>query len=1069
MQNKFFKVITASAGTGKTYRLSLEYIRLLLEYGGLEEFDFQQILAITFTKKATAEIRERIFSHLKILSLQPESKEGKDLINNLETLCGIQITPAYLKQLQKIYTEMMQNKQDVRISTIDSFTGNIFKSVIAPWKGINEYEIDQQYNEEIIPEVLEALIQSGVMSDEIIETLNKEFKINPEDHTSVLARLIDNRWQYKFIEKYDKKPHDEGAMDAFKDYFSALDSYISDFKSIVDSKDSNDYASFMKAGAIREFSNSDSQSILQTMFSSWTDLDYLKANFKQVLENIGFHNGTRVKGLKETAESIKQLLADVLYYSVYLDEWVELKKFWGVLLSEYDKRKLATSRLTYSDVASFTYDNMHDKEISIIDENTGAVTNRFYEFLSYRTRFLLIDEFQDTSVSQFKVFQPMIDEIFSGEGVSPYGGVIIVGDEKQAIYQWRSGERDLILKLKNIYKIEESKLAVCYRSSNAVMTFLNQLFQSETLQEYIKNTEFDWVYENDVKCFREEDQGEVKLYEFDFGTNDGNSVDIYPDFVDRCLKPNLRKPDGTLDCGGSAVIARTNKELNRIAAILTAEGIPFVQESNNSLFKHEGIKPIFHLMDFIIYKDRLSLLKFYRSNLYLLPPSEMKLYLQKYNKLSAEEFELYLDTLPGMQKIKSLTEYYNEPLQFVIKAMEMFNIIGLFKTENERKNLDKLLSVASRFKHERHDYTRNIAGFVLYCNKLVNEESHTVETVGRDDALTLISIHKSKGLAFKNVFAFNILGSSGNKSTQLMMNYKFDDEYRDMIDFDISLRSREVLKLTTKTDVIQQMERTEKLQELNAIYVSLTRAEDNLYLYYAKKLTKDGSISKGTEVNNVIYSISKEIVNDIDHGVIEPKVKKEEVKRLSFEGKEYTDYFKANISDLITELPKEERKSSQELSAIYLQSRKNVIGSIIHHYLSYISYAEPKYFDNAYKQTLSTFGNLLPADKIKEYIAMAKEFIDDNSDLFSDEWDKVLNEYTIFNPQTGKEYRIDRLQINTVEKQILIVDFKTGRIDDKEQLNTYKSIIAGLKHVKDEGYNIETRYVKLDLSKIPEE
>jgi exodeoxyribonuclease V beta subunit len=75
------------------------------------------------------------------------------------------------------------------------------------------------------------------------------------------------------------------------------------------------------------------------------------------------------------------------------------------------------------------------------------VSNTFYEILTTRIRFLLIDEFQDTSILQFKLFLPIIKEITSGEGVKPYGGIIVVGDEKQSIYSWRGGERDFILRM----------------------------------------------------------------------------------------------------------------------------------------------------------------------------------------------------------------------------------------------------------------------------------------------------------------------------------------------------------------------------------------------------------------------------------------------------------------------------------------------------------------------------------------------------------------------------------------------------------------------------------------------
>jgi ATP-dependent exoDNAse (exonuclease V) beta subunit len=805
----------------------------------------------------------------------------------------------------------------------------------------------------------------------------------------------------------------------------------------------------------------------------WTNADYLKANFGIVLKNIKFFDGRRIRDaeLKELAEQTLTALSDFLYYHVYLNEWIELKNFWGELLAEYDKRKLMTGRLTYSDISDYTYINMYDPEISIINPENGIVTNRFYEFLSYRTRFLLIDEFQDTSVIQFKVFQPMIEELLSGDGVYPYGGVIIVGDEKQAIYQWRSGERDLILKLENQYQTEQSKLDTCFRSSRNVMDFINVLFQSEKIQQYAKENDFEWIYDGDVICHRNDTPGCVKLRDFAYGSgeDDGDKRDIYPDFVDEFLIPNLTDKNGVFNCANTAVIARTNKELNSIASVLTLKGIPFVQESNNSLFHHEAIKPILFLMDYIIYRDRLSLLKFYRSAVYLISNTDMKMYMQNNIRLSDEEFESYLDGLPGMDKVRSLNEFYNSPMLFITKAFEAFNFLSIFETENEKKNLDKFLSIASSFEKERHEFSRNIAGFLLYCKEMEKEEGNVQETVTGDDAVTLISVHKSKGLAFCNVFAFNILGEAGGRGAGLIMNYRFDEVYRNLDGYDISLRCKEILKHTTKTDVISRMESSERMQELNTIYVALTRAEDNLFLYYAKKIKKDGEIGAGGETGRIVYESAKEILTDHQYEISEPCFNDKQDSQITT-GSQVPDlkgYFLTDHRSLIEEIPEKERMSESELKAVYLTSRKNVIGSIVHYYLSYLPYDEPHYHEYALKQTISRFGNLLPLAKLKEYIIAAIKFTETRSDIFSREWVKIFNEYTIFDPETKKEYRIDRLQIK--DDLILIVDYKTGKITDKEQLDRYKTIVSGLDYVKKGKYRIETEYITLELTGISEE
>ena len=114
-------VLKASAGTGKTYRLSLEFIGNLIR-----NVDYKDIAVMTFTKKATAEIKERIYDFLYQIAFN-EGK-GAELIENLKTLYNFDDRNINREKLQDIYFEMIKNKEDIRIYTIDGFTNRIFKT-----------------------------------------------------------------------------------------------------------------------------------------------------------------------------------------------------------------------------------------------------------------------------------------------------------------------------------------------------------------------------------------------------------------------------------------------------------------------------------------------------------------------------------------------------------------------------------------------------------------------------------------------------------------------------------------------------------------------------------------------------------------------------------------------------------------------------------------------------------------------------------------------------------------------------------------------------------------------------
>ena len=145
-------ILKASAGTGKTYRLSLEYIANIIK-----GVDFNEIVVMTFTKKATAEIKERIFDFTYQVAF--EKGMWEDLEKNIENLYGIKNIDK--NKLQQVYFKMLKNKEDIRIYTIDGFTNKIFKTAIAPTLGIFNFETIDQEKEEFYEEILSKVLKNN--------------------------------------------------------------------------------------------------------------------------------------------------------------------------------------------------------------------------------------------------------------------------------------------------------------------------------------------------------------------------------------------------------------------------------------------------------------------------------------------------------------------------------------------------------------------------------------------------------------------------------------------------------------------------------------------------------------------------------------------------------------------------------------------------------------------------------------------------------------------------------------------------------------------------------------------
>ena len=161
-QNKI--ILKASAGTGKTYRLSLEYIANLIK-----GVNYKNIVVMTFTKKATAEIKERIYDFLYQIAF--EKYNWKELENSLKELYGFSDDEILKNNLQNMYFEMIKNKDEIRIYTIDGFTNRIFKNTIAPYFGVYSYETIDEEEDEFYNDILIKIKELRVAQEQAYNTL----------------------------------------------------------------------------------------------------------------------------------------------------------------------------------------------------------------------------------------------------------------------------------------------------------------------------------------------------------------------------------------------------------------------------------------------------------------------------------------------------------------------------------------------------------------------------------------------------------------------------------------------------------------------------------------------------------------------------------------------------------------------------------------------------------------------------------------------------------------------------------------------------------------------------------
>ncbi len=1117
------RVYTASAGTGKTYSLSLEYIAILLKHCGDRDFDFKNIVVITFTRKATAEIRDAIFERLKAIfdESDADAKEKsagiikqiekvvqKDLDTKREQDGNIKaedykIGKEQLVYLKTTYDKMLREKDKISISTIDSFISTIFKTLIAPQLNITTYEVMEENPPHIYEKLFENLLackdesQTNILA-KAFERLGIRNKDEIEEH---FGKLIDYRWLYAKT-KGDVKADKGGST-----YEKVSEEFIEEFSGFLDTFSEGvkgktkpgDYCNaYIKVDIIKLLEIADDITVQQfkdLFISKLKNEQFLSSynNFKVLLGKLDFWDGRKlsektnawITDIKEKINDPKSTIYKGLlpiFEYLFLDpEKREIYAFWGLLLEEYDKIKLEERVLTFNDLLWFTYSFMYEQDCPLYDKNKDTVTPEFYESLAMKVQYMLIDEFQDTSVLQFEIFKPILNEIKSGSGTYSENGIIIVGDEKQSIYGWRGGEKSLLKQMESfIYNSKKETLGRCYRSNGGIVDFINAVFEGSAYQELFKGTNQEWVYEN-VKSNKEDQPCWINralcLYSKAKNASDTTVVaSVVPDksaTYERFIQEmEIDKLDDK-DLGKTVIIARTNKELVEIEKCLIEANKPFIRQSSSSLFDHDVIKAMMNLLRFLAYDDWKSLLAFLRSDLILLDANK----LAKIAKQVAAYYKNYAGEYPkvedeSLEKVFALRDAWHEILlanrptklsDLMDIIIERFQVTRVFANENQLKNLFLFLQLVKEFDHSPAPYDRTLDNLLLKLKDLQDEKSEKQQGVVLDNAIQLMTIHKSKGLSFRNVFVYLDI-SARDFAEKALFYYEFDkDEIGELNNYTVTSLYRSTL-LKLDADLNERVIAKENIEDMNNVYVALTRPETNLGVYMIESKSSYDDTSKVNALKKLRERLFAVEMRSDEENFIQYQEdtsesadnKKDKAEPFTFTGAKYFKEKKEEVpstENIGTFINKAKAYSKQ-----YLNKRPALRGNVAHKYLEYIFKNTPEEKNYARKMCIQEHANLMLISEIEEIIETCDQAITNNAQFFSEDWDKIYNEYTIFD--NDKMYRIDRLLISDKRKEIMILDFKTGSYNE-EQLQNYKSIIESLPIVKEEGYIVDTYFLEV--------
>lgn len=1100
-------LVSAAAGSGKTFVLVERIKRLILN----NEASIKNMLIVTFTEAAASEMKER-FS--KAIRDELKSTNEKEIISRLN------------HELSLI--------QSANISTFHSFCMEVIKRFY--------YLIDIEPRLKVVSDVEENML----LTESLDELIEKYFKENNEEFLSFLDKYTDGK-KIDFFKEMILGLY--GKIMALSEPFSFLDKVIDnldfDFNDLYNSDIYKEIEGRVLKGldksistyedAIMKLENMDNKVKQKSLYQS--DLNVIK----NIRENLIDHNldaiinfdskefprltskyldskeqdvieetKSEIKGVRDKEKAFIHDIREKFFYDDINTVFQEIKetKNDSIFLVQsikafhniYSDKKKEKELITFTDMEHFAF------EILKYDEANSYYKEKFEH--------IFIDEYQDTNSIQDAIINKIKRD----------NNLFMVGDIKQSIYRFRNADPSIFneksLKFsKDIVNSLKVVLKDNYRSKREIISFVNLVFKN-IMEGYTKENFLNGKYE-----LLNEDFQDVKLFLVDLNTKGGSkeesseesitSIDYSKIEKEALLTVNLIKDlkDKGYEYGDIKVLLRSVKTHGDIFyTVLNQNGIPTYIDDNKGYFDTIEISTICSLLRVIDNEDRdIDLATIMRSDIFRF--SELELAEIRINDLSDDSFykatkkymeegeniEIRTKLLHMYELIKKYRkETFIYPLEELIFNIMLetgfYEIAGCMTSGTRRQgNLRTLVEKAMAY---RINYGGMLYGFLEYIDEIRKKEIETSQvkmSSSGDDCVTIMTIHKSKGLEFPVV----ILPGYNDK-----INYRdniSDLAYNKDLGFSLSYVNSELnyKRRTAYKNIISMLNKDEEVSEAKRLlYVAFTRAKDVLYLIGSvddfdneKEKFKKGEENDLTYLNMTGKYITDYMKRVNEHDLSDIKVmseaeRKEILRILDDVDIDITDEFSKTMSfkresslfktkQSVTELNKEglmeysfnfPTTNSEELT-------QAEIGTILHKVLRYIDFTLVKEKGKKYIDFL--LDKMINEEIILPY---EKELVNYDSIINlvnSHLGERLINSISIHREQPFTLEIVDGSLVQGVidcyfyeDDYIVLIDYKNTRIKDedkikemyKTQINLYREALE-----KATGKIVKEAYLYLTL------
>ncbi len=978
-----FLLIKASAGTGKTFALSKRIVSFLLS-DHIPNNQLRNILAITFTVNATKEMKERVLEWLKRLYFV-----DKNLIKHLE------IQEEDLQQLieksDRLIETIFADYKDFQIKTIDSFLASVFKASSIDF-GYNDSFQVLMNNKEVLKTCFDRFIVSVSEQDRdffrVVDFINDQDKSFDFFITDKIFRNI--------RELYIRQRHfkEELKADSYRNDWHDLTVHIKtliwDLKSLIESSSIkiNKNCSLNRMFELIKDDN------FQLIFECGIKTPPLK---KEDLKNkLAPEINKKWEKLVEFIKKGLELSSE-RYFAPYISV---MKKFEKLISDE----KLKENVVFIEDIPWILYKHISADLIPDIYLRLGG---RLYHFF--------IDEFQDTSEIQWLNLRTLIEN-----SLAQRGSLFIVGDTKQAIYGFRDTDYRIMKGLieknpfhstKDAAKVES--LIENHRSCEYIIDYVKSLFNRLSEKEeysYLSDSGlFDWDasfgerlkgkgYVSAEILSAKEDQTEEEQT-----SQIKEKLKLY---IEDIIKRNFRFSD-------ICILAHKNDEVTEISAWLKELNYPFISFSSLDIRSRKIINEIFYLINFFDSPmDSFSFAAFLKGSIFekAIGISVDSFLMQ--NRGNEPLYKIFENSYANIWKM-----FFDEPFRlagylplydFLCLIIKSFSIHENFP--DEAGALAKLLEIIKDLESKGKNSLKEFLDFIKSQDDEEYESGRVFELpIPKNfNGINVMTVHKAKGLGFPVVVYV------AREFRRLRDSFKI---WQDNDSFKILKLNRSWAEKSEKLgQIYKSIEAKEKINDLNSLYVALTRAKKELYIIGFSDKEKDFKFPL-----DVIITGKFGEKLEADDSKINENIDLENVVKLTF-----------SPESLISEAQPAE---------LAFEERKR--GDFIHLLLSRLD--ELVYLDkSSLVSFIEKYRVFYPSANVEKIFKELQDFFSDHKimALINPGGNRLIEKE--FSDKEGNVLRPDRIVFK--DDRIIVIDFKTG---DKEasyekQIQRYARVLKDI-------------------------